>query len=127
MYPGNSEPITVCRKVYQINQVLLKSVSTSSVLSWYIGNVRTYVRRLVPLMLPSTRIHVCMYQHMHMYACEYILTSAPKFKDTLMFLVLTWGNSPLSVMLSSERTKAEPNALPFLENEMDFTFPSKSC
>ena len=53
MYPGNTEPITVCREVYQINQVLSKSVSTSSVLSWYMGNVH----RSVPLMLPSTRIH----------------------------------------------------------------------
>ena len=59
MYPGNSELITVCREVYQIDQVLLKSVSTSSILSWYMGNVH----RSVPLMLPSTRIHtyVCMY------------------------------------------------------------------
>ena len=53
MYPGNTEPITVCREVYQINQALLKSVSTSSVLSWYMGNLH----RSVPLMLPSTRIH----------------------------------------------------------------------
>ena len=60
MYPGNSTPITVCREVYQINQVLSKSVSTSSVLSWYMGNVL----RSVPLMLPSTRIHVCMYVRM---------------------------------------------------------------
>ena len=61
MYPGNSEPITVCREVYQINQVLSKSVSTSSVLSWYLhGNVH----RSVPLMLPSTRIHnIRMYVH----------------------------------------------------------------
>ena len=28
MYPGNSEPITVCQEVYQIKQVLSKSVST---------------------------------------------------------------------------------------------------
>ena len=57
MYPGNSEPITVCRDMYQINQVLLKCVSTSSVLSWYMGNVH----RSVPLMLPSTRIHNTLY------------------------------------------------------------------
>ena len=56
MYPGNSEPITICREVYQINQVLSKSVSTSSVLSWYMGNVH----RSVPLMLPPTRIHNIM-------------------------------------------------------------------
>ena len=34
-----------------------RSVSTSSVLSWYMGNVH----RSVPLILPSTRIHVHMY------------------------------------------------------------------
>ena len=28
MYPGNSESIIVCQEVYQINQVLSKSVST---------------------------------------------------------------------------------------------------
>ena len=38
----------------RINYCLLKSVSTSSLLSWYMGNVH----RSVPLMLPSTRIHV---------------------------------------------------------------------
>ena len=43
MYPGNSEPINVCREVYQINQVLLKSVSTQSVLRWYMGSVRTQI------------------------------------------------------------------------------------
>ena len=53
MYPGNLELITVCQEVYRINLVLSKSVSTSSVLSWYMGNVH----RSVPLMLPSTRIH----------------------------------------------------------------------
>ena len=31
-YPGNSELITFCQEVYQINQDLSKSVSTSSVL-----------------------------------------------------------------------------------------------
>ena len=46
--------IRFCRIVHQINQVLWKSVSTSSVLSWYMGNVH----RSVPLMLPSTRIHI---------------------------------------------------------------------
>ena len=61
MYPGNSETITVCREVYQINQVLSKSVSTSSVLSWYMGNVH----RSVPLMLFSTRIHT----YIHTYIC----------------------------------------------------------
>ena len=30
MYLGNSEPITFCQKVYQINQDLSKSVSTLS-------------------------------------------------------------------------------------------------
>ena len=62
MYPDNSEPITVCREVYQINHVLSKSASTSSVLSWYMGNVH----RSVPLMLPLTRIYLYMYVHVHM-------------------------------------------------------------
>ena len=58
-------------EVYQINQVLSKSVSTSSVLSWYMGNVL----RSVPLMLPSIRIHVyrihvCMYTVVY---CMYIV------------------------------------------------------
>ena len=53
-------------EVYQINQVLSKSVSTSSVLGWYMGNVL----RSVPLMLPSIRIHVCMYTVVY---CMYIV------------------------------------------------------
>ena len=65
MYPGNSEPITVCREVYQINQVLSKSVSTSSVLSWYMGNVH----RMVPLMLPPTRIYTYIYIYIY-YVCS---------------------------------------------------------
>ena len=58
MYLGNSELIIVHQQVYQINQVLSNSVSTSSVLSWY---VHGSVHRSVPLMLPSTtvtRIHI---------------------------------------------------------------------
>ena len=75
MYPGNSAPITVCGEVYQINRVLLKSVPTSSILSWCMGNVL----RSVPLLLPSTKIHIIY------YVAVYIRTYVRTYMCTLCF------------------------------------------
>ena len=56
--------------MYQVNQDLSKSVSASSVLSQYMGNIR----KSVPLMLPSTRIHVycVLLSTDHMYVMCYL-------------------------------------------------------
>ena len=87
-------------EVYQINQVLSKSVSTSSVLSWYMGNVL----RSVPLMLPSIRIHVYRIHLLHVHCCIlYVHCCIPYIWTDVRTLLYTVHNHS-STLLYKENT-----------------------
>ena len=72
MYPGNSEAITVCLEVYQINHVLFQSASNSS---GFIEKCINFIRsKLVQVGSFDVTFNQDTYVHVHTCTCAYVST-----------------------------------------------------